>query len=49
METEATGLIEQDGRVSGVRAKTPQGEIEIFADLVLGADGRHSIVREIAG
>lgn len=48
METEATGLIEQDGRIKGVRAKTPQGEVEISADLVLGCDGRHSIVREAA-
>jgi 2-polyprenyl-6-methoxyphenol hydroxylase-like FAD-dependent oxidoreductase len=48
METEVTGLIEQDGRITGVRAKTPQGEIEIAADLVLGCDGRHSIVREAA-
>jgi 2-polyprenyl-6-methoxyphenol hydroxylase-like FAD-dependent oxidoreductase len=48
METEVTGLIEQDGRITGVRAKTLQGEIEIAADLVLGCDGRHSIVREAA-
>lgn len=48
METEVTGLIEQDGRITGVRAKTPQGEIEISPDLVLGCDGRHSIVREAA-
>jgi 2-polyprenyl-6-methoxyphenol hydroxylase-like FAD-dependent oxidoreductase len=48
METEVTGLIEEEGRVAGVRAKTPQGEIEIFADLVLGCDGRHSVVREAA-
>src|SRR5262249_28442311 len=46
--TEVTGLIEQDGRVTGVRAKTKDGELEISADLVLGCDGRHSIVREAA-
>ena len=33
----------------GVRAKTPNGEIEVRADLVVGADGRSSIVREKAG
>lgn len=47
-QTEVTGLIEQDGRVIGVRAKTPDGEIEISADLVLGCDGRHSTVRDAA-
>ncbi len=48
METEVTGLIEQDGRITGIKAKTPKGEMEISADLVLGCDGRHSIVREAA-
>lgn len=47
-QAEVTGLIEQDGRVTGVRAKTPDGEIEISADLVLGCDGRHSTVRDAA-
>ena len=49
MEAEVTGLIEESGRVVGVRAKTPNGEIEVRADLVVGADGRSSIVREKAG
>jgi 2-polyprenyl-6-methoxyphenol hydroxylase-like FAD-dependent oxidoreductase len=49
MRTEATGLIEEDGRVVGVRAKSPQGEFEIRADLVVGCDGRHSTLRERAG
>jgi 2-polyprenyl-6-methoxyphenol hydroxylase-like FAD-dependent oxidoreductase len=49
MCTEATGLIEETGRVVGVRAKSPQGEFEIRADLVVGCDGRHSTVRERAG
>lgn len=48
MESEVTGLIEQDGRVTGLRAKTPEGDLEISADLVLGCDGRHSVVREAA-
>ncbi len=46
METEAIGLIEEGGRVVGVRAKEKDGEIEIRADLVIGADGRHSTIRE---
>ena len=49
MEAEVTGLVEESGRVVGVRAKTPSGEIEVRADLVVGADGRSSIVREKAG
>jgi len=49
MRAEATDLIEQDGRVVGLRAKTPEGELEIRADLVAGCDGRHSILRERAG
>ena len=49
MQTEATGLIEEHGRVVGVRARTPTADSDIRADLVVGADGRHSIVRERAG
>jgi 2-polyprenyl-6-methoxyphenol hydroxylase-like FAD-dependent oxidoreductase len=49
MQTEAIDLIEEGGRVVGLRAKTPDGELEVRADLVVGADGRHSIVREKAG
>jgi 2-polyprenyl-6-methoxyphenol hydroxylase-like FAD-dependent oxidoreductase len=43
MKTEAVDLLMKDSRVIGVRAKTPEGELEIHADLVIGADGRHSI------
>jgi 2-polyprenyl-6-methoxyphenol hydroxylase-like FAD-dependent oxidoreductase len=49
MNTEAIGLIEEGGRVVGVRAKTDQGELKAYADLVVAADGRSSIVRERAG
>jgi 2-polyprenyl-6-methoxyphenol hydroxylase-like FAD-dependent oxidoreductase len=49
MEAEATSLIEVDGRVTGLRAETPQGSLTVRAELVVGADGRHSIVREKAG
>lgn len=48
MEAEVIGLIEHSGRIIGVRAKTPDGEIEVRADLVVGADGRTSVVREKA-
>jgi 2-polyprenyl-6-methoxyphenol hydroxylase-like FAD-dependent oxidoreductase len=49
MSTEATGLIEQGSRVTGLRATSPDGEIEISADLVAGCDGRHSTLRDQAG
>ena len=45
MQAEATDLLEQNGRVAGVRAKSPQGALEIRAELTVGADGRHSTVR----
>jgi 2-polyprenyl-6-methoxyphenol hydroxylase-like FAD-dependent oxidoreductase len=49
MNAEATAFIEEEGRVVGVRAKTPVGDLEVAADLVVAADGRHSILREAAG
>jgi 2-polyprenyl-6-methoxyphenol hydroxylase-like FAD-dependent oxidoreductase len=49
MKAEAVDLVEEGGRVVGLRAKTPDGELTIRADLVVGADGRHSTVRERAG
>src|SRR6185312_11030160 len=44
-----TGLVEEAGRVLGLRAAGPDGPLEIRADLVVGADGRHSTIRERAG
>src|SRR5579872_1836288 len=49
METEVTGLIIEDNRVVGVKARTPKGAIEVRAKLTIGADGRASIVRSNAG
>jgi 2-polyprenyl-6-methoxyphenol hydroxylase-like FAD-dependent oxidoreductase len=49
MQHEVIDLIFDQNRVTGVRAKTPGGELEIRADLVIGADGRHSIVQARAG
>ncbi len=45
MNSEVTSLIERDGRIAGVA--TAGGPVE--ADLVFGADGRHSTVRSLAG
>src|SRR5467141_612913 len=40
METEVVDLLIENNRVTGVRAKTPRGEMDVHADLVIGADGR---------
>ena len=49
MQTEVTGLIEEQGRVVGIRGNTPAGSVEVRAELVVGADGRNSAVRECSG
>jgi 2-polyprenyl-6-methoxyphenol hydroxylase-like FAD-dependent oxidoreductase len=49
MQATATDLIEEGGRVAGVRATTPDGPLEIRAKLVIAADGRHSDLRAAAG
>jgi 2-polyprenyl-6-methoxyphenol hydroxylase-like FAD-dependent oxidoreductase len=49
LETDATDLIFEGDRVVGIRADSLDGPIEIRADLVVGADGRHSTLRQRAG
>jgi 2-polyprenyl-6-methoxyphenol hydroxylase-like FAD-dependent oxidoreductase len=49
MSAEATDLIRRGDAVAGVRVTTPDGTIDIEADLGIGCDGRRSIVRERAG
>ncbi|MBV8082895.1 MAG: FAD-dependent oxidoreductase [Candidatus Eremiobacteraeota bacterium] len=49
MQADVRELIAEGGRVSGVRAALPSGALEVRADLVIGADGRHSTVRDDAG
>jgi 2-polyprenyl-6-methoxyphenol hydroxylase-like FAD-dependent oxidoreductase len=46
---EVTGLLEKQGRVVGIEAQTAEGVLRVYADLVVGADGRHSTVRDKAG
>jgi 2-polyprenyl-6-methoxyphenol hydroxylase-like FAD-dependent oxidoreductase len=48
MQAQATDLVTRGGGVIGVRATTPKGPIEIRAPLTVGADGRHSSLRERA-
>ena len=49
MQTEVTGLIEENGRIAGIRGSTPVGPLEVRADLVVGADGRNSTVQQCSG
>ena len=49
MQAEVTELIQDDGRIAGVRANIPEGVLEVRADVTVGADGRHSTLRERAG
>lgn len=49
MSAEVTDLIESDGSVVGLRAETAKGPLDVRAALVVGADGRQSIVRKKAG
>ncbi len=49
MQAEVTDLIEENNAIIGVHARTPQGFLEVRAPLTIGADGRHSVVRERAG
>lgn len=47
--TEATELVRDSERITGVVAATPQGPLHVTADLTVACDGRHSILREQAG
>jgi 2-polyprenyl-6-methoxyphenol hydroxylase-like FAD-dependent oxidoreductase len=49
MQAEVTNLVMEQARVAGVTVKTPQGALEVRADLVVAADGRTSTLRERAG
>jgi 2-polyprenyl-6-methoxyphenol hydroxylase-like FAD-dependent oxidoreductase len=46
MRTEAASLIDEGGRVVGLRARGPEGELEVRADLVVACDGRDSKLRD---
>jgi len=45
MRAEATDLVMEGDTVAGVRATTPEGPLKIRAPLVVGCDGRHSVMR----
>jgi 2-polyprenyl-6-methoxyphenol hydroxylase-like FAD-dependent oxidoreductase len=46
---EGTDLTIEAGKVTGVRARTPDGELIVRAELVVACDGRHSVIRAKAG
>jgi 2-polyprenyl-6-methoxyphenol hydroxylase-like FAD-dependent oxidoreductase len=48
LEAEATTLLRERHRFEGVRIKTPNGEREIRAKLIIAADGRRSRLRKQA-
>jgi 2-polyprenyl-6-methoxyphenol hydroxylase-like FAD-dependent oxidoreductase len=48
MQHDVHDLVVVENEVRGIRARSPAGEIEIRADLVIGADGRHSAMRALA-
>ncbi len=49
MKTDATGLLREGGRITGVRYRGPDGPGELRAELTVGCDGRWSIARREAG
>src|SRR6266404_7984074 len=49
MQHEVVDLIIESERVVGVRARTPDGDRDFRADLVIGADGRHALTHTRAG
>jgi len=49
MQTDAVDLLQENGAVTGVRAKSPNSELLVHSALVIGTDGRHSTVRQKAG
>jgi 2-polyprenyl-6-methoxyphenol hydroxylase-like FAD-dependent oxidoreductase len=49
MEAEVSDLLWDGTRVIGMKVNKPNGEWEVRADLVVGADGRSSTVRQRAG
>lgn len=49
MGAKVLGVVEEGGKVAGVRVREREGESTVRADLVVAADGRHTTVRGSAG
>ena len=48
MQHECVGLMEEGPRIAGVAARTQDGDLQIRTQLVVGCDGRRSMVRSAA-
>jgi len=48
MNAEAIDIIEENGKIAGVKVKSGDNIFEIRAELTVGADGRNSLIREKA-
>jgi 2-polyprenyl-6-methoxyphenol hydroxylase-like FAD-dependent oxidoreductase len=48
MQTPGEELLHESGTVVGIRANGSSGQLEVRADLVVGCDGRHSVLRNQA-
>ena len=49
MQHEAADLMREGKRIVGVVARNDGREVQVRADLVVGCDGRHSVIRQAAG
>ncbi|WP_297459969.1 NAD(P)/FAD-dependent oxidoreductase [Thermococcus sp.] len=47
--TEALDVIRQDGKIAGIRAKHEDEPVEIYADIIVAADGVESMIARKAG
>jgi 2-polyprenyl-6-methoxyphenol hydroxylase-like FAD-dependent oxidoreductase len=48
LQHEVVGLTRDHSRITGVEVRSPEGMLQVEADLVVGCDGRHSTVRQSA-
>jgi 2-polyprenyl-6-methoxyphenol hydroxylase-like FAD-dependent oxidoreductase len=48
MQHDAVDLMRDGDRITGVAAQTPDGPVQVRADLVVGCDGRHAVTRQAA-
>lgn len=49
MQAKVADVLKEQGKVAGLVVETPEGRLTVRSKLVVGADGRNSIVREKAG
>jgi len=49
MQHDCVDLLQDERKTCGAVAHTPNGPVQISADVVIGCDGRHSTTRKVAG